>query len=106
MTQLPHLPHCQPHATNHRAKDSSHFKWQALDIFCASTYISISAVPRLAANTQFVQSPSKPTGEIKFSSVPLAQRITSVSSDTNSRKAVRTTLSSTEHIKILEGMGF
>ncbi|QGI70264.1 hypothetical protein CEK26_002597 [Fusarium fujikuroi] len=95
MTQLPHLPHCQPHATNHRAKDSSHFKWQALDIFCASTYISISAVPRLAANTQFVQSPSKPTGEIKFSSVPLA-----------SRKAVRTTLSSTEHIKILEGMGF
>ncbi|KAF5705103.1 hypothetical protein FGLOB1_8134 [Fusarium globosum] len=62
-------------------------------------------------NTSNAMAPKRP--EIKFSSVPLAQRITSMCSDTNmltafpqSRKAVRTTPSSTEHIKILEGMGF
>ncbi|KAF5560000.1 hypothetical protein FNAPI_4398 [Fusarium napiforme] len=81
---------------------SSHFNLQAPDHICESTYVSVSAVPRLAANTQFAQRTSKPTGSFKtkfnssntsttmpekrsgsqFSSRPLAERITSVPSGT------------------------
>ncbi|KAF5680252.1 hypothetical protein FDENT_8455 [Fusarium denticulatum] len=102
--------------------------WKAPDHICESTYISISTVPGFVANTQFAQrrtapfkahgfpknistlntsatmAHKKPTFE--FSKVPLAQRGTSVTSDTRPRTIVRTIPSSTEHIKILEGMGF
>ncbi|CVL07069.1 uncharacterized protein FPRN_13838 [Fusarium proliferatum] len=98
-----------------------------------STYISICAVPRLAANTQFAQRRPKPTGsftnfstsnntshkmapkkpEIKFSIVQQCAsgttyhvRVLGHQTFAQSRNAVRTTPSSTEHIKILEGMGF
>ncbi|KAF5551609.1 hypothetical protein FMEXI_3175 [Fusarium mexicanum] len=88
-----------------------------------SPYVSdIPAVPRLVANTQFAQRvqsppfplktlqpmpPKKPT--MQFSNVPLAvttNLFRLFGDKVEKRCTYRTTPSSTEHIKILEGMGF
>ncbi|KAF5724810.1 hypothetical protein FMUND_366 [Fusarium mundagurra] len=108
----------------------SHFKLQAPDHICESTYVSgIPAVPGLVANTQFAQRFLKPTGSFTTFQLSCSKHISNNARQTicppiqqcasgtedhlrvfghqiEKRCTYRTTPSSTENIKILEGMGY